>query len=152
MFNYYVHTVLILTLFLHYSTGFETEFKSDPSAIEGVVLMQTSVSWDGEPIRYPEGEAEVTAVHITIPAGEETGRHFHPFPSFAYLIEGSLEVTLENGSTIQLEQGEPLAEVTNTIHSGINPGETPARLIVFYIGNKDDVLTVMEDDTDIGAH
>lgn len=146
MFNSYVHTVLILTIFLHFSIGFETEIATDPPSIEGVVLMQTSETWDGEPIHYPEGEAEVTAVHITIPAGEETGWHYHPFPSFAYLIEGSLIVNLEDGSTKRLEQGDTLAEVTNTIHNGENPGEIPAKLIVFYIGNKDDVLTVMSDD------
>lgn len=146
MLNSYVHTVLILTLFLHLSTVLETKHTSDPSTIEGTVLMQTSESWDGEPIHYPEGEAEVTAVHITIPEGEETGWHFHPFPSFAYLIEGSLIVTLENGTTKNLHQGDPLAEVTKKIHNGKNPGDTPAKLIVFYIGNKDDVLTVMSDD------
>lgn len=123
----------------------QDEHLSDPPVIDSKILMQTSVTWDGEPIHYPDGDAEVTAVFIEIQGGEETGWHYHPFHSFAYMLEGSLEISLEDGRTKKLSEGESLAEVSNTYHNGFNPGDRPAKLIVFYIGNSDDVLTIMKE-------
>ena len=41
---------------------------------------------------------------------------------------------MENGQTKQLKAGDPLAEVVNTWHYGINPGNTPAEILVVYAG------------------
>lgn len=120
----------------------------DPPAVESKILLKTTESWDGVPIQIPEGDPEVTAVHIKIPTGQETGWHYHPIPSFAYLIEGELEIMLKNGSTKRMEQGEAIAEVTNTIHSGKNTGDNTAILVVFYIGNEGDTLTVIPEESD----
>lgn len=106
--------------------------------------MQTTTSWDGNPIIYPEGDAQITALRIEIPSGVETGWHYHPIPSFGYVLEGTLELTMDDGRTLIVNSGEALAEVTNRVHTGKNIGENSLKLVVFYIGVTDKELTVLK--------
>lgn len=55
-------------------------------------VLKTSQTIIGQPITYPAGTAEVTAVVITIVPGGETGWHLHPVPLFGYMLEGQLTV------------------------------------------------------------
>ena len=105
-------------------------------------LLKTTTSWDGKPIEYPKGEAEVSFVRVTIPPGGDTGWHHHPVPSFGVVLKGTLEVHLEDGRVKRLGPGEPLAEVVNTRHVGRNAGAEPVELIVFYPGVKGTPITV----------
>jgi quercetin dioxygenase-like cupin family protein len=105
-------------------------------------LAKETTSWDGNPITYPQGQAEMTALFIEIGPGAETGWHCHPVPNFAYMLEGTLEVTLDDGRTKQLKAGDVLSEVVNRSHSGRNIGSSPAKLVVFYIGVVGTPLTV----------
>jgi quercetin dioxygenase-like cupin family protein len=107
----------------------------DPAPlVRATPLLKTATTWDGQPIAYPAGPAEVTALHIVIEPGGETGWHLHPVPSYAWVIEGELEVRLKDGRTRLLRQGDALAEVVNTWHNGRNVGAGPVKLVVFYAG------------------
>lgn len=97
-------------------------------------VMKTTQSWNGKPLVYPAGQAEVTGLIVEIAPGAETGWHQHPVPSFALMLEGTLEVTLEDGRVKHLEKGDSLAEVVNTWHNGRNVGKNPVRIVVFYAG------------------
>ena len=113
-------------------------------ASEGVtatVLLKSDSSWEGTKLAYPEGQAEVTGMVIEVAPGAETGWHLHTVPSFAYVLEGNLEVRLKNGDTKKLSPGEVLSEVVNTPHNGRNVGDVPVKLIVFYAGATDSTLT-----------
>lgn len=105
-------------------------------------LLKTATSWDGQPIVYPQGKAEVTAMQVEIAPGAETGWHTHSVPSFALMLEGSLEVRLKDGRVKRLEAGEALAEVVNRLHTGRNVGIVPVKLIVFYMGIEGQAHTV----------
>jgi quercetin dioxygenase-like cupin family protein len=105
-------------------------------------LMKTTQSWDGKPLSYPSGQAEITGLIVEIAPGAETGWHLHPVPSFGLLLEGTLEVTLEDGRVKHLEKGDSLAEVVNTWHNGRSVGAVPARILVFYAGAVGQQLTV----------
>ena len=107
-------------------------------------LMQTSSSWNGAALAYPGGQAEVTALLIEIAPGGETGWHQHPVPSFGYILEGELDVSLKDGSVKHLVAGQALAEVVNTLHNGRNVGKGPLKLVVFYAGATGSTLTVKE--------
>ncbi|HJY41390.1 MAG TPA: cupin domain-containing protein [Steroidobacteraceae bacterium] len=109
-------------------------------------LLKTTQSWNGAPIKYPEGQAEISALMIEIAPGGETNWHEHPVPSFGMLLEGTLEVSLTDGKKKLLKAGEALAEVIATPHNGRNVGTTPVKLIVFYAGAVDKQLTVPRPD------
>ena len=100
-------------------------------------LLKTTTSWNGAPIHYPQGQAEITSLLVEIAPGGETSWHEHPVPSFGFLLEGTLEVSLADGKKKLLKPGEALAEVIATAHNGRNVGTTPLKLIVFYAGAVD---------------
>lgn len=105
-------------------------------------LLKTTTSWDGKPISYPSGQAEVTGLIVEIAPGAETGWHLHPVSSFAVLIDGALDVSLEDGKIKHLEKGDSLAEVVNVWHNGRSVGIVPARIVVFYTGAVGQALTI----------
>ena len=105
-------------------------------------LLKTTTSWDGEPISYPSGRAEVTGLIVEIAPGGETGWHLHPVSSFAILLDGALDVSLEDGRIKHLEKGDSLAEVVSILHNGRSVGIVPARIVVFYNGAVGQALTI----------
>lgn len=60
------------------------------------------------------------------------------------LISGELTVLTKDGKTMHLKAGDPIVEVVNTLHYGINQGNVPAEIIVFYAGTIDMPITVVE--------
>ena len=114
-------------------------------AIQSKILMRTQTSWDGKPLQFKPGTAEMSALYIEIAPGQQTGWHQHPVPNFAYLLEGELEVSLKDGRSNHVKAGEALAEVVNVMHNGRNPSSTtPAKLVVFYMGALGIPLTIAE--------
>ena len=116
----------------------------DTAAVRVRPLLQTTTSWDGTPLAWPAGEAELTAIEVTIAPGGETGWHEHPVPSFGLLLSGEWEITLRSGAVHRVRAGEALAEVVATLHNGRVVGSEPARLVVFYAGAVGVPLTVRE--------
>jgi quercetin dioxygenase-like cupin family protein len=111
------------------------------ASVKVTPLLKTSTSWDGKPLVYPAGQAEVTALIVEIAAGGQTGWHEHSVPSFAYVLEGTLEVTQGNGATCQLHAGDTLPEVVQTLHNGRALGGKPVKLFVLYTGTVTQPLT-----------
>lgn len=132
--------VLALVMVLQ-SNAFSLE---QTPAIQASTVLRAETSWDGKPIEYPAGKAVVTGMVIEIAPGAETGWHSHSIPSFAFILEGELEVRLKNGSVNRLKAGEALAEVVNTLHNGRNVGSGPLKLVVFYTGAVGRPLTEKE--------
>jgi quercetin dioxygenase-like cupin family protein len=106
-------------------------------------FLKATTSWNGNPIAYPRGQAEISGMIIELAVGGETGWHEHPVPSFAYVLEGTLEVMLRDGRKTRLGPGQGLAEVVDTAHNGRNVGDTPVKLVVFYAGEAGSGLTRM---------
>lgn len=114
------------------------------AALAVTTILRAETSWDGKPIVYPEGRAEITGMVVEIAPGGETGWHLHPVPSFGMLLDGELEVRLKTGESRRIRAGEALAEVTNTLHNGRNVGAVPVRIVVFYAGAVGQKLSVKE--------
>jgi quercetin dioxygenase-like cupin family protein len=112
------------------------------SAVKVTSLLKTTSGWDGKQIVYPEGQAEMTALLVEIAPGESTGWHQHPVPSFGFLLEGTLEITLMDGRVKRMEPGEALSEVTDTMHIGRVLSKTPVKIVVFYAGAIGKALTI----------
>jgi len=113
---------------------------------KGVVLetlLKTDTSSIGQKIVYPDFvNDEVSIVKVIIPPGKSTGWHRHGFPVFAYVIQGTLTIEVENHKTMQFQAGTSFPEVINTLHNGINNGKEDVILIAFFMGEKGKPLSV----------
>ncbi|HAR96414.1 MAG TPA: cupin domain-containing protein [Deltaproteobacteria bacterium] len=108
-------------------------------------LVKTTQSWDGKALpAYRQGQPEVTVLRITIPAGARLEAHHHPVINAGVLTRGQLTVVTTEGKTLYLKAGDPIVEVVNTGHYGINHGSVPAEIIVFYAGISGSPITVIE--------
>jgi hypothetical protein len=112
-------------------------------AVTSRIILKTTRAWDGTPIVYPQGTAEVTGIIVTLAPGAETGWHAHPVPSFGMVLEGELEVELQDGRRLTLKAGDGLAEVFERAHNGRNTGSMPMKVLLFYAGVADKPLTQM---------
>jgi len=113
---------------------------------QGVVLkplLKTDTTSIGQKIEYPDfASDEVSIVKVIIPPGKSTGWHKHVFPVFAYVIQGTLTIEVENHKTMQFQAGTSFPEVINTLHNGINNGKEDVILIAFFMGEKGKPLSV----------
>lgn len=114
----------------------------DNAGVKVTPLLKTTDSWDGQQIVYPQGQAELTALLVEIAPGGSTGWHHHPVPSFGFLLEGTLEITLKDGRVKLMQTGEALSEVSHTVHIGRALGDSPVKIVVFYAGAVGNALTV----------
>jgi len=103
--------------------------------VKAEVLVKSSEAWNGQPYgSYPEGQAELTVLHLTIPAHTTLPWHKHPMPNAAYILSGHL--TVENRATGEkrvIKAGEALNEQVGTEHRGITDDE-PCSVVVTYAG------------------
>ena len=91
---------------------------------------------------YPQGQPEITILRITIPAGARLETHSHPVINAGVLMSGQLTVETTDGNVLHLKAGDPIIEVVNTLHYGINEGTVPAEIVVFYAGTVGQAVTV----------
>jgi quercetin dioxygenase-like cupin family protein len=125
----------------------------EPSTVVKVKeVLKTSTTWNGAPIKYPEGQPEITGLVIEVAPGGETSWHEHPFPSVGMVLEGTLEVTLTDGKKKLIKSGEAIAEVINTAHNGRNIGTGTLKLLVFYSGAVGKPLTIPRPDVKAKAN
>ena len=118
--------ILLLALAVNITNAF---------AIDSHVLLKTDKSWNGGSFEYPGGEPELTMLKVTIGADEETPFHCHPVPTFAYVLDGTIEVETKAGKKHTFQQGDAIMEVMDTIHRG-QPVNGAVELLVFYAGSK----------------
>ncbi|MCL6294464.1 cupin domain-containing protein [Jejuia spongiicola] len=113
--------------------------------IEVVKLVETTKSWNGDKLpSYPEGEPKITVLKITIPPKTILHKHYHPVINSGILLKGKLKVVDIEGNVLHLKVGDVIVELVNKIHYGINEGNKPVEIVVFYAGTKDLPITVIE--------
>jgi quercetin dioxygenase-like cupin family protein len=99
-------------------------------------LLQSGTDILGDPIKYPEGAANVTAAIVTVPPGGQTGLHRHEVPLFAYILEGELTVDYGDKGKKTYRAGDALLEAQNWPHNGTNTGTVPMKLLAVYMGGE----------------
>jgi quercetin dioxygenase-like cupin family protein len=95
-------------------------------------ILQTSTTFSGQPIRFPQSDGQIVAVLAEVAPGGQVGRHLHPNPLFVYILEGTLTIEMEGHGTHAFHAGEGLAEVVNTWHNGRNLGDTPVKFLIVF--------------------
>jgi quercetin dioxygenase-like cupin family protein len=108
-------------------------------------LISSTNCWDGALLpAYPRQQPNITILRIRIPPGVRLHTHKHPIINAGVLLSGQLTVVTTKGATLHLVAGDPIIEVVNTLHYGINEGKTAAEIMVFYAGTLDDPPSILE--------
>lgn len=68
--------------------------------------------------------------------------HEHPVINAGVLLKGQLTVITTDNKTLHLKAGDPIVEVVDSLHYGINEGNEPAEIMVFYAGIEDKPITI----------
>ena len=120
-------------------------FALDIKGLKVDVLVKTSASWDGSTLpNYPKSKPEITILKIVIPPKFKLPLHKHPVINAGVLLKGKLTVVTKDGKTLHLKGGDPIVEVVNKWHYGINEGTEPAVIIVFYAGVHGTPITIIK--------
>ncbi len=105
-----------------------------PGGYPAVPLLSTGKTIVGETIRYPKGDAHVTASIVTLAPGGRTILHKHGVPLFAYILSGELTVNYGKHGTRTYRQGQSFMEAMDVAHFGINNGAQRVRILAVYMG------------------
>ena len=93
-------------------------------------LLRTQQTISGQPLRLPQGPAELVAAAVDIPAGGVTAIHQHPWSRIVYVERGTLRVVNhDTGDSRDFTAGQVLPEVVSQWHEGRAPAG-PVRLVV----------------------
>lgn len=94
-------------------------------------IIRTSRTISDQPLRLPQGESEIVASAVDIPAGGSLPIHLHPWSRFVYVERGRLRViNHDTGSSKEFDAGQVLPEVVAQWHEARSHGGEPVRLIV----------------------
>ncbi|MDN3204066.1 cupin domain-containing protein [Algoriphagus sediminis] len=106
-------------------------------------LVESSLSWNGDSLPpYPDGIPKVTILKVSIPPGANLKMHKHLVINAGVLIKGELTVISERGNTLKMKKGDPIIELVNTFHFGMNEGKETAEIVVVYAGDLETPITV----------
>jgi hypothetical protein len=73
----------------------------------------------------------VTILRITISPDSWLDTHRHPVITAGALMSGQLTVATTDGNTLHPTGGDPIVEVADFWHYGMNQGKVPAEIVVF---------------------
>ena len=80
---------------------------------------------------------EVIMYVADVMPGGVAGRHFHPGPEVAYVVEGSLVLEPEGQPAVTLKKGDSFHNPAKVVHNAKNGSATqPAKVLVVLIGEK----------------
>jgi len=107
-------------------------------------LIETDASWEKTKIIYPNGDTKITALLVEMQPKAKMKMHHHEVPSFGYILEGTIRVHSEEGDIKDFSKGDVVIEMIDKKHSGLNPGDTVTKFIVFYMGTEDLKNTIID--------
>jgi quercetin dioxygenase-like cupin family protein len=106
-------------------------------------LLATTRTSADQPIAYPAvGTPQITALHVEIPPGRDTGWHLHTVPGVAYVLSGTLEVETDDGRKRRYGPGDAIVESVQLRHIGRNVGTDTVELAAFFMGVQGQPFTV----------
>ena len=115
-------------------------------AANSETLIETDSHWNKQTIKpISIDHPQITMLRITIPAGEKLPMHKHPILNIGYLTKGELTVRSENGDVLVLHPGDPIVELVDVWHYGESTGSEDAEIVVTYVGDKEDSLSIAKE-------
>jgi len=107
-----------------------------PVGVKLTPVLETATTVTGQPIRFPQGDNQFTAVIAEVAPGGQVGRHMHPVPLFVYMLEGTLSIEMEGHGTHTFSAGQGFAEIVNSWHNGRNLTDKPVKFLIVFAGQK----------------
>ena len=109
--------------------GAATPLNAEAPSVASTPLLSTETTASGQRIEVPP-QPQVIATRLEIAPGVALPMHEHPYPRYAYVLSGTLEVTAADGKTTRYQSGDFFTEVIGQCHRGQNPGTTPVQLLL----------------------
>jgi quercetin dioxygenase-like cupin family protein len=79
---------------------------------------------------------EIVMAISELAPGAASGKHRHNGVEVGYLLEGSLVIDRDGGSSATYKAGDPLTNANGAAHNARNPGTTPARALGVFVVEK----------------
>jgi quercetin dioxygenase-like cupin family protein len=94
-------------------------------------LASRTTTASGQPITLPQKNVQVLVSTYDIAPGATLPVHKHPFPRYAYVEAGTLQVTnVETGKSNTYKTGDFIIEMIGQWHQATNVGDGPVKLLV----------------------
>lgn len=108
-------------------------------------VLRTIATATGQPIVFPQENAELVVATYEIAPGAVLPEHEHPHPRFAYVLQGNLRVdNTEVGKGDIYKAGDFIVEAIGQWHKGTNIGADPVKLLVIDVIPKDEKNVVVK--------
>ena len=113
------------------------------TAVQKMELKRTSESWDGTALPdYLKGKPELVVMRYIFPVGSKLPWHHHPVINYGILQQGELTIVGLDGKRQVVRAGDAIVEMVGPIHCGMNTGDKPIVLDMFYLTQKGTPLAV----------
>jgi quercetin dioxygenase-like cupin family protein len=112
---------IVLTGFISANAGAQTSVVSKP-------ILKTTLGDDTT--------KEVVMILVEFPPGSATGRHTHPGDEYAFILQGTFELSTEGREKRRLSTGDAFHTPRTEIHENRNVGDTPGRVVITLILDK----------------
>ncbi|RWD43491.1 MAG: cupin domain-containing protein [Mesorhizobium sp.] len=125
--------ILISTTLLTAALSATAAHALDASGTPVVVtpLASRTETASGQPITLPQKNVQVLVSSYEIAPGATLPVHKHPFPRYAYVEGGTLQVTnVETGKSTTYKSGDFIIEMIGQWHQATNVGADPVKLLV----------------------
>lgn len=90
---------------------------------------------------------EIVQVLTEIPAGVESGWHFHPGEEVGYIVAGQVRMMTEGSPTVILSQGDGFLITPRTLHNALDVGPETGRMLSTYVVEIGEPLATLKDST-----
>ncbi|QPC92549.1 cupin domain-containing protein [Mesorhizobium sp. INR15] len=125
--------ILVSVLLIAASLSANPASALDSSGTPVVVtpLASRTQTASGQPITLPQKNVQVLVSTYDIAPGATLPVHRHPFPRYAYVQAGTLQVTnVETGKSNTYKSGDFIIEMIGQWHQATNVGDGPVKLLV----------------------
>ena len=113
------------------------------TTVQKLELKRTSESWDGTVLPdYLQGKPELVVMRYVFPVGSKLPWHHHPVINFGILQQGELTIVGLDGQRQVVRPGDAIVEMVGPIHCGMNTGDQPIVLDMFYLTQEGTPLAV----------
>jgi quercetin dioxygenase-like cupin family protein len=74
--------------------------------------------------------------------GASSGKHYHPWNEFVYVLEGAFTIEVQGNPAVTLKPGEIISLAPKQVHEGKNLLNSPTKVLVFGLAPRGESLVV----------